>query len=172
MIEGEYNDEEALLVWGDLILEYASLSGDMEVSESFEKSKDVLTMKNSYMVIKAMIKMLMLVTPDHPKHGEYAEAVLIDLRKMGYKIDTSNSDKYAESLNLANRRVNSIITQIRMKENEIKGDASESNIDFDQIISMLQLDFNNVDENMSVKRYISMREIIKKKYAKAEKDIE
>lgn len=162
--KGFREHEKELIIWGEIILEYGKLDNNNQIQDSFDKAKNVMELENSYNTIKAMIKMLMIVTPTHEKYGEKANEVVNMLAKMGYKIDLSNSDKYKESVLAANKRSNSLLTHIRMKKNALRGENDEKGINYDEIMAMLQTNFN-VDESLTVARYLSMKKIIEKKYA-------
>jgi hypothetical protein len=155
------SDSLSLEVWSDILLEYSELDKNAEVANNWDKVIALRQLQNSYTTIKAMIRLLHIITPSDAKHGNTANQTIEELKLMGYNIDTTNSEKYAESLKKADNKSNSLVTLIRMKNNEIKGESEESNIDFDQIIAMLQLHFHDIKETITVKRYIACKNLIK-----------
>ncbi len=147
--------------WGDIMIEYAKIDGNMEVIGSFESDKHIKQLYNSYTVIKAMIRILWCVSPSNKKYGKLALSTISDLEKLGYKVDTSNSTQYRESLLRADKRANNIITQIRIKQKKYISD-EEVNITFDALIAGLSAGLKfSVPDNITVSRYCELKKIVK-----------
>lgn len=110
-----------------------------------------------------MVRFLWYVSPSNKKHGEKAKDYIVELSAMGYEVKWTDSLEYKKSLVEIDKRVNSLLTLIKMKENEINETNEESGIDFDELMAMLSLHFAYVDENVTVARYCKMKNVIKQK---------
>lgn len=159
------NSEYELEIWSELLIEYSELEGDATAKDRIDKVKYLNELKNTYTVLKAMIRFCWICAPG--QHGKH-EQVIKDLKKMGYKIDCSSSKKYRDSLLLADRRVNALVTMIRMKTNELEDKGDESNINYDDLMALIQA-YYNVGDNITVARYISMKKSIMQRQKSSEK---
>lgn len=161
------NPEICLNIWGDLMLEYSKLDNSPKVKANFDKLTYVRQLENAYNTIKGMIRLLWMVTPNHPKHGHIAKQYIDDLKKMGYIVNVSNSLEYRASLVAADKKANSLVTYIQMKKNELEKDKvhDEEGIDYDDLMAFLMEHFNITGE-VTVKRYLRCKQRIKAKYAK------
>lgn len=157
------NDKLALELWGDILIEYAELEGNMQLKNKFDKVVALRQLQNSYTTIKAMIRLLHYITPSHEVHGTLAQGTIDDLAKMGYVVDVSSSKAYAESLLKLDKKSNSLVTLIRMKQNELEGNHDEHAVSFDEIFAMLQIHFHDIKENITVKRYIACKKVVKQR---------
>lgn len=150
--------------WGKLLLEYAELDNNSDVLNRFELQKDILDLQNAYTVIKAMLKRLMIIPPDHKTHGQTSSHYINDLMKLGYRIDTDNRQAYQESILRADKKSNSIITQIQMKKNLLKGDVEEKHVSFDSISAVISAELKfMIPEDISVAKYCEFKKIIKRR---------
>jgi cell fate (sporulation/competence/biofilm development) regulator YlbF (YheA/YmcA/DUF963 family) len=157
--KGFADPEKELEIWTNIIIEYSELEGDTTAKDRFEKVQTLNELKNSYTVIKAMIRFLWICPPDNEKYSKNVDSIIKDLIKMGYKIDTTNSEKYKKSIVAADQKANAIITFIRMKQNELQDNREEQDISFDELMAMIQSHYS-VDDNLTVSRYISMKKSI------------
>lgn len=148
-------------LWGDLIIEYAHLNNDQEVLTKLEAEKEIAQLQAAYIVIKAMIRYLEILTPDKDKN---AAGYVSDLMKMGYHVDCSNSQNYKLSLERADKKSNSIITLIQMKKNSLKGEVEEKNLSFDAIMAVISAELQFIiPDNISVARYCEYKKVMKRR---------
>ncbi len=102
------------------------------------------------------------------------EDIISDLKKRGYKIDTTDANTFCESINNAMHRVEHLITRMKMKANEINAMVSEKNggsqetVTFDSIMAFLYSQFPNVPEDITLSRYNEMIKVLKLKHKKQE----
>lgn len=155
------NDRYALELWSEILLEFAELDGNMEVKNKFDKIVALRQVQNSYTTIKAMIRLLYVVSPSDDKHGTTAANTIRELELMGYKIDTTSTAKYKESLLKADHKANSLITIMRMKQNELSGEHDENDVNFEEIIAMLQMHFHDIKDDITLKKYLACKKVIK-----------
>ena len=155
------NDKFALNIWGDILLEFSELDGNMTIKNNFDRIISIRLLQNSYTTIKAMIRLLYYATPHDPKHQESCLNTIEDLRKMGYIVDIADADSYFKSLLVIDKRCNSLITIIRMKQNELNGEHEEQDVSIDALLAMLQLHFHDIKEDITVKKYLACKKIIK-----------
>jgi len=159
------NTEALSMLWGDVILEYADLSNDKNISNSFEEQKIIYQLENSYVVIKVMIRLLMFITPysKGEGHGDLATKTIADLKLMGYKIDLSSDKAYASSISAADKRANHIISQIKIRKADLatlEGEGSKD-ISFDYVISSLNTALKFiVPEDITVSRYCEYKKVL------------
>lgn len=161
------NTESLSMLWGDIVLEYGKLDNNFSIDNSFESQKIIYQLEASFVAIKAMIRILMFVTPrsKKPESAELATKTIKDLKKLGYIIDITDSKAYAKSISSADKRSNSIITQIKLRKSEMDYDEdSSSPISFDTVISSLNsaLGFI-VPEGITVARYCAYKKSLIKK---------
>lgn len=161
----EKNDKYCIELWAEIMLEYGEIDDNYSVQNNFGKQTQLTSLQNSFVTLKAMIRFLWYVSPSNKKYGAKASNIIDDFKKMGYSIDQSNSQKYAESLLLVDRRINALNTRIKMLENELASKDEEEGISFDQLMAMLSMEFSYLKEDISVKRYVECKKIIKKKNA-------
>lgn len=156
------------ILWNDIILEYAELDNNLEIHGSFENQKVIYQLENLYVVIKAMIRTLMFITP-HTKparYGKTASKTIDDLSKLGYKIDTSSSAAYAASISAADKRANSIISQVNIRKAEMDADneGDYEKISFEKTLSILNSSLGfQVPEDITVAMYCEYKKVITKK---------
>ncbi len=174
-LDPEKDSYELGVLFGDIMLEYGHLDQNLGVGAQFEDQKILIQLENAYTVLKAMIRLLMLVTPDSqdPEYAKIATQYIEDLRKLGYIIDVTNSKAYEKSLYQADKRSNALVTKIRMKKNEIKSltpdaEDGEREISFDRIVAQLSaaLQFNIDENNLTVSRYCELRKVLKERSKK------
>lgn len=152
--------QEIIDLWGEVQLEFAELDNNTEILNKFETDKEIKQLQTAYNVIKAMIKRLQLVTPPDPTSVQYVN----DLQKMGYHIDCANSAMYKFSLERADKKSNSIVTQIEMKKNTLEGNIEEKNISFDAIMAVLIAELRvPLEDDITVARYCEYKKIIKRR---------
>lgn len=159
---------ELSMIWGDIVIEYADIDKNHQITESFNDQKIIYQLENSFIVIKAMIRLLMFITPNskNENHAALAVKTIKDLRKLGYNINTSNSLEYAKSISNANKRSNSIISRIRIKKSEMRIESSSNDnpISFDQAISALNAALKFVvPDDITVARYCEYKKVLMKK---------
>lgn len=154
-------------LWSDLILEYGRLDNNLQIDESFQNQKILNQYENSFVFVKALIRILTLVSPDseNENYSGAANDAIKTLDKLGYKIDVSSTKNYAKSITAADKRANSIITRINILRNEISGNQSGENesASFDGIMSALSAALKfRVSEQITVARYCEYKKVLTK----------
>lgn len=94
--------------------------------------------------------------------------IIAELLDYGYKIDTTNSQRYAETINNSLRRVENL--QVRMKLNReelevIMGSNEGDPVTYDSIMAFLYSQFPHVPEDITLSRYNEMMKVLKNKHS-------
>lgn len=165
----EVGSKSMSMLWGDIILEYGQLDRNMQIADSFDSQKIIYQLEASYITIKSMIRILMFVTPQtkNKRGRELAVETIDGLKKLGYKIDVSSSKFYASSIHSADKRCNSIITQIKIRKSEMNQGETQDNmpVSFDNIISSLNTALKFVvPDDITVARYCAYKKNLNEKY--------
>lgn len=164
-ISGKFSVEETEENWEILIGRNSFENGSNQYSSYRQANKDHKQFISEYILVKAMLTKLLFIIDDE----------CIDfLRKRGYKIDKTNSEKYAESLYLAQRRSKNLITKTKMKQNEIlgftKGESTAPAQNFEEIMANLISGLGvQVSDDITLARYNAYKNIIKNKVKAATK---
>ncbi|MFN9913414.1 MAG: hypothetical protein ACK53L_12560, partial [Pirellulaceae bacterium] len=117
---------------------------------------------SDYNYVRATLIQLMFVVDDN-----YIE----ELRNKGYRIDTTDSLKYAESISNALRRSENLITRMKMKSNEISDmigrDGGSKGATFEEIMAGLSLALKfAVPEDIKLSRFNEYKKIISERNQK------
>lgn len=98
--------------------------------------------------------------------------IIEKLRRKGYKIDTSNTRTYVDSLNAQDRRAQNLITRINMKYKQIenlgKDQVAIKTPTFESLMAGLMFEKYNVDDDLKLVRYLELKKIIEEQNRKAE----
>lgn len=114
---------------------------------------------SKYLVEKASLLMIAI---------KIDKDIIIDLRKRGYKIDTSTNAKYLESINLSLRKVASIATKIGIANSQIE-DIIEmakqvKRKSADELLAEVSAGLGfAVDDNVTLARFNEYSKIVAKK---------
>ena len=156
-------------LWGDIVLEYGTLSNDNKIDESFSSQKVLKQLENSLVFIKSLIGILIFVSPTSKNelYSKSAIDAIEKLGKLGYTITTISSLEYAKSIKSADQKSNSILTRINILRNEILSvneEDKENRVSFDAIISSLSVALKfSVSDDITVSKYCEYRKILTKK---------
>jgi len=142
--------------WEKILEEYAKIENDSGVNaEKFTRSK-LLVRWAKYIEEQAMIKELFFNT-----NVDYIK----ELRARRYfpARGFTSQEEYWNALNAASKKVHYHITfleSMRIQLDETKKLAKEFTNPFDQICAWISSNGINVDENVTVKRYVEIKKII------------
>lgn len=161
VISGGADKQACLVQWEKIIQENNQHTGQVQYDEYRSLYVGYYQLITEYLQVKASFTTLLFVI-DYP--------LIKELREMGFKIDLTDSAKYAKSLELGLKRNSNLITQARMKQSEmdkIYGAKSKEDIKpltFDDIMGWLQTEgVSGLDDNLTLARYNAIRAILKKK---------
>lgn len=99
--------------------------------------------------------------------------IINQLAEKGYRINTSSSKAYTESINAGLTKCKNLVSKIRSKEEKIKSkrsnDDKHANLSFSELIANLSFGIGSmgvtipVDHNLTLASYNEYRKLIKKK---------
>lgn len=153
-------DEAALSkAWEAIVEENGKQNGDRSYDAYFQLLKSYTLLVASYTVVKASLMQLSISI-------EYD--VIIDLRKRGYVIDTTNTATIARSINAALSRVSNLITKATMKQKQMADIVASTErtkrVGFEEIIANLNVGLGFVvQDNVTLARYNEYKKILKER---------
>ena len=149
-------------VWDSVLDEYSKLENSSGISQHKMNKTRLLTHWSNYILEQSMIKSLYFKT-----NTEYIQ----ELRNRGYKIPlgkdfTSLDDfqaAYWQALGNAAKRVHHHVTHMEMLNIKLNGKGErqeDKSSPFDTIMAWIASNNINIDENITVKRYLEVKKII------------
>lgn len=160
IIEGRSNREELLQAWEEIVRENGERNGDRSYSSYFRLLKGYGVLLATYSVVKISLLKLAVSPVDCE--------VVFDLRRRGYQINMSDNTVYAESIRVGLRKVDNLITRIRMKKSELEAQFAVQEkgtpIGFEEIIAKITSGLGFVvQDNITLARYNEYKKILKEK---------
>lgn len=114
-----------------------------------------------YNIVKAQLVKLMYVVDDPS---------ITELGKKGYKIDTSSTLRYTESITAALHRSDNIITRIQVKQKDlerfIKSSESGRKVTYEELMANLNSSIGFAEGGVTLARYNEYQRILKRKSQK------
>jgi hypothetical protein len=153
----ELNEVEAVeanKVWIKIFAEYNGLEKNYASANFLSDKTRIIYFYNLYINEQAMIRSLLYKT-----NVEYIRK----LRETGYDLSNKSQDDYGKSLFTALNRVENHITYIKILKNKIKdveGESKKEGNPYDEIMAWILSNEIKVDDNLTVTRYIKVKEII------------
>lgn len=153
----EIVEEEAKtleVLWAKVFDEYTGLERNFGALNFLEDKSRIVYFYNLYVYEQAMLKSLLYRT--NVNH-------IRTLRNHGYKIYTTSQEKYWESLRNGLKKVENHLAYIKILRNKIKDldqDSKKEGNPYDGIMAWIASNDIKVDENITVSRYIKIKEII------------
>jgi len=111
LVSGNYDEQDATMAWEEIIRENCKATNNRKYLQYMEASKEHRRLLNEQAFIKGALITL---------HFKIDHDLIKELGSKGYRINTDNSNKYAESLSRAERQSRSLNTRITVQENLIK----------------------------------------------------
>lgn len=148
---------EYLAVWDKLFEEYNSLDNNYSVNNFINDRAKILYYYSIYLQESAVLKSLLYRT--NPGYIRF-------LRSRGYQLrNTSNTD-YWEDLYAGIHRVEnhiSYIDTLKAKIKDIDTDSKQDGNPYDSIMAWIAANDIRVEENITVSRYLKVKELINAK---------
>ncbi len=163
IIKGKMDIDPLTEAYENIIRKNSEVNGGYQYLTYFNHLKSYAKFIAEYMVAKAILLRLAGVI-DWP--------LIMEIRQRGYKIDTTNTLTYTQSISAGLRKVSNLITRATMKRKEIEkfigGDGpSES---FASILANISYSVGyNVDPDITLSGYNEYRRILKLKHAQQSK---
>lgn len=148
---------ELITVWDKIFAEYNTLEKNYSVANHNNNYTKILYYYSMYLQEHGLIKSLLYRT-----NVNY----LRFLRQRGYTFNNTSQAGYWQSLSDALQKVENHITYINILKAKIKsvdGEAKADGNPYDSIMAWIASNNINVDENVSVARYIKVKEIIEQR---------
>lgn len=157
-IDGSANDEQCFEAWEQLIQ-------DNDKAKGLNRFNAYMSLSKAYARLIATLNevKIYLIKLSYT----FDKEIVNILKQKGYKVDCSNSDAYALSLQQAFSKSDNLITKIVMKRNEILAMGANTGtsaiITVEDLLATIssQLGFS-VDENVTLARYNKYCSIISK----------
>lgn len=161
LLSGSLNREALMQQWEAIVKANSKASGDYAYDSFFHLIKGYAQIIANYTIVKASLwKLSFMIDWETIK----------DLRKRGFKIDTSNTTKYTASLTAGLHKVNNLITRATMKRKEMealqqKENASKgSKIIFEELIAHLSMSLGfEVKDTITLAAFNAYRSVLKRK---------
>jgi len=155
MVLGEKQRIELLGLWDTIFEEYNGLEKNYGVINFVNDRSRILYFYSLYLQEHALIKSLLYRTDAN---------YIAFLRDKGYQLrNTSNAD-YWEDLYNALKRVENHMTQIEIikkKMVDVEGESKNDGNPFDSVMAWIASNDIRVEEDITVARYIKIKEIIR-----------
>lgn len=160
VIKGKVTNEQLAEAWEQIVKRNSSHNGSYQYGSYFQLLQAYELLINEYQMIKAMLTKLSIKVD--------AETIN-DLKQKRFFINTKSSALYEESLLAAGRKVENLVTKIRMKQNEMrelenKGGKDEMRVGFEELMANLSMGLGfSVEDNITLARYNEYQKLLKKK---------
>ncbi len=162
VINGKARESELVEAWEFIIRKNYEVNGGFDYINYCDLIDGYNSLLSDYNYVRATLIQLMFVVDDN-----YIE----ELRNKGYRIDTTDSLKYAESISNALRRSENLITRMKMKSNEISDmigrDGGSKGATFEEIMAGLSLALKfAVPEDIKLSRFNEYKKMISERNQK------
>jgi hypothetical protein len=158
VISGKATDQECLQAWEKIVQKNYEVNGGFDYLNYKDTLRAYGRLVAEYNLIRCyLIKLVFMVDNDY----------IAFLDERGYKIKTTNSIEYAESINACLIRSENLITRITMKANELKEYIKESSGDvttFEGIMAGLSMSLGfQIKDDITLLRFNEYKKLINKK---------
>lgn len=162
LIKGKASEKELSEQWEKIIRRNYEVNGGFDYINYCDLIEGYARILAEYNVVRSLLIQLMFVVDDN---------YIAELEEKGYKIDTSNTIAYAESINRAFTRSENLITRLTMKSNEISEMIAEQGgskaASFEEIMAGLSLSLKfAVSEDITLARFNEYKKIINERNQK------
>lgn len=160
ILSGEPSEEQLQTTWKDIIVSSTRANGNMEYDYQLNMVISYRNLLKEYNTIRAVLTKLMFVIDD--------ELISI-LTKKRYKIDTSYSSKYWESLTASWKRCDNMSTRLGIMMSQIKAEFKEKNNSsqhetMEEVLGSISYGIGfNVEDNVTLARFNKYKHLLKKK---------
>jgi hypothetical protein len=145
---------EAEILWGKIYEEYNSLEKNFGAINFLNDKSKILYYYSIYLQEQAVLKSLLYRT--NVGHIRF-------LRKRGYNISNKSQLLYWESLTNGLKKVENHLTYIQILRNkmtDVSKDSKKEGNPYDAIMAWIASNDIRVEENITVSRYVKIKEII------------
>lgn len=156
--------EKCERLWINIFEEYNTLERNANAINFVNNKAKIILLTARYQLETALIMRLMYKT---------SASYIAYLRTRGYHIANTSHEAYAKSLTNALKRVRHYETEVEMLVNSIKSqqkDNAQSGNPYDLIMAWIISNDIRVDENITVSRYIKIKEVINEKLKAAKRN--
>lgn len=159
VVKGSCPDHVLVEAFERIVKRNSECNGDYRYDAYFELLRGYSKLLAEYTTVKALLLKLSVAV---------VWSDIVEIRKRGYKISTTDSESYAASLYAASRRVDNLITKARSKQKEMENlqTGTSTPEGFEEVLANLNFGLGfSVSENISLARYNEYRKILKAKAA-------
>lgn len=161
IISGRHNEKELSEAWEQIV----KLNADANQDANYDLYLDNVKMYGFYIEEYNYVKAMLLCLRYFVDSNYIAE-----LKSLGYKIDTSGSKAYLESLIACERRSDNLLTKIESKYKEIKSSSKKDGEEAPTLGSLIaQVSFGvgfNIPETVGLAQFNEYKKLIKEKYGR------
>jgi hypothetical protein len=164
VVTGSPDSFVCLQRWEEIVKENAEQNNNQDYDSYFQGLKLYSTLQAEYVLAKALLTYLCFsIDYEHITH----------LRKLGYKIDTTNTESFTVSLSNGLRKADNLKTKIETKMKELqllfKGDGNGKPETFEQVLAHLNAGLGfNVNEDITLSRFNEYKKILKQRQPKGD----
>lgn len=154
LVIDEKQHQELLKVWDNIFDEYNNLEKNFGVANFVNDRSKILYFYSVYLQEHAMLKSLLYRT-----NVNYIKS----LRRRDYQLRNTSNREYWEDLYNGLKKVEnhlSYIESLRNKMENVEEDSKKEGNPYDSIMAWMLSNDMKVDENVTVSRYIKIKEII------------
>ncbi len=149
--------KELLSLWDVVFSEYNELENNHSVNDSMNDRATILYFYSVYLQEQSILKSLLYRTN---------VGYIRFLRERGYTLGGKTQAEYWQTLYNALKKVEdhlSHIERVKIKMGNLEGDAKKDGNPYDSIMAWIASNDIRVEENITVSRYIKVKEIINNK---------
>lgn len=160
VISGKATADECLQAWEEIIRLNSRALGDYQYDSYFQLLKGYALLIAEYTIVKSSFISLAL---------EIEWERIVEVRKRGYVVDTSNNEMYCKSIVAGLRRVDNLITKATMKRNELEKEFGGNGklvqpVTYQAVLASLNVSLGFcVNENLTLSAFNEYKKIIKEK---------
>jgi hypothetical protein len=162
ILSGKPSQDQIVKTWEEIIKQNSRVNGDFEYESFLQLLQGYAMLLAEYTIVRAMLLKLAFVI-DFP--------MIREVRLRGYKLVLTDSLSYAESISVCMRRVDSLVTQARMKYNELQRNYGEKkggtkNANFEEVMAGLSMSLGfSVEDTITLSRFNEYKKMINRKNA-------
>jgi hypothetical protein len=157
-VKGKASFDECFIAWEKILKRNGEVNNDYGYSNIFAKESAYARYYHEYLYTKTIILYLLTVIDDN---------YIAILASKGYKIDLKSERTYVNSLHLALRKCDNLITKMVMKQKELTNNDKTyyQPPNLEQLIASISYELGfEVKETITLARFNEYKKIISKKH--------
>lgn len=174
LVSGEADLKQCEEQWNGIVKKNAETNGGYDYINYLDLMHNYAAFLAEHNVVKALLLKLIsinleagIVFINGNENFVQDEKIVEELRELGYRIDVTDSDTFAASINTGLRRAENLLLRMKFTTDELKEMIDENGdgdkVSFDSIMAFLYSQFPHVPEDITLSRYNEMVKILKQK---------